>query len=86
MLGDLAYTLPAGHRLGVILSGANWPLFARNPGDGTVFMAEDTSDDTNETFNYGSPVSTVQLKGTGQTATHTIFLDGSTFLEFSTPR
>ncbi len=86
MLGDLAYTLPAGHRLGVILSGANWPLFARNPADGAVFMAEDTTDDTNETFSYGSPVSTVQLKGTGQTATHTIFLDGSTFLEFSTPQ
>ena len=48
-------------------------------------MGEDTTDDTNETFSYGSPVSTVQLKGAGQTATHTIFLDGSTYLEISTP-
>ncbi len=50
LLSHLAYTLPVGHRLGLILTASNWPLFARNPSDGAVFMASDVSPSTNETF------------------------------------
>ncbi len=34
MTSELAYTFAAGHRIGLILSGSNYPRFARNPGNG----------------------------------------------------
>ncbi len=81
---DFAYTIPVGHRLGVMLSGSHWPLYARNPGDGAVFMGSDTTDQTNETFSYGAPATVVDLKGTGQPVTLTVHLDGATRLEIGT--
>lgn len=34
-LNDLAWTIPAGHRLGLIVSSSNYPLFDKNPNNGT---------------------------------------------------
>lgn len=79
---DFAYSIPAGHRLGVTLSASNWPLYARNPADGAVFMRSDALPETNETFSYGSPPTEVALKGDGAPATVTVHLDGATRLEF----
>jgi|GEM_PF-914689 len=79
---DFAYTLVAGHRLGVMLTASNWPLFARNPADGAVFMGSDTLEETNETFSYGSPAVEVDLKGEGAAIVDTLYLDGATYLEF----
>jgi putative CocE/NonD family hydrolase len=79
---DFAYSIPAGHRLGVMLSASNWPLYSRNPADGAVFMRSDTLPGTNETFSYGSPPTEVQLKGDGAAADVTVYLDGATRLEF----
>src|SRR5262249_55883178 len=39
MTSDLAYTLAAGHRLGLIVSGSNSILFAVNPHTGADFVA-----------------------------------------------
>jgi putative CocE/NonD family hydrolase len=79
---DFAYSIPAGHRLGVTLSASNWPSYARNPADGAVFMRSDALPGTNETFSYGSPPTEVQLKGDGAAASVTVYLDGATRLEF----
>ena len=38
-INDLGYTLPAGHRLGLIVSSANFPRFERNPNDSEDFFA-----------------------------------------------
>jgi putative CocE/NonD family hydrolase len=38
-LNDLAWTIPAGHRLGVIVTSSNYPLFDRNPNNGENFFA-----------------------------------------------
>lgn len=81
---DFAYSVPAGHRLGVMLSGSHWPLYARNPADGAVFMGSDTLAQTNETFSYGSPPTVVDLKGDGAPVTVTVYLDGATRLEIGT--
>lgn len=80
---DFAYTVPAGHRLGIMVSGANWPLFARNPQDGAVFYEGDAHPSTNTTFSYGLPPTQVDLKGAGEVADLTFYLDGATFLEIS---
>jgi predicted acyl esterase len=79
---DFAYSIPAGHRLGVMLSASNWPLYSRNPTDGAVFMRSDALPGTNETFSYGSPPTEVQLKGDGAAANVTVYLDGTTSIEF----
>jgi predicted acyl esterase len=79
---DFAYSIPAGHRLGVMLSASNWPLYSRNPTDGAVFMRSDALPGTNETFSYGSPPTEVPLKGDGAAANVTVYLDGATRLEF----
>jgi putative CocE/NonD family hydrolase len=81
---DFAYSIPAGHRLGVMLSAGNWPLYSRNPADGAVFMRSDTLPGTNETFSYGSPPTEVSLKGDGAAAGVTVYLDGATRVEFGT--
>ena len=81
---DFAYSIPAGHRLGVMLSASNWPLYSRNPADGAVFMRSDTLAATNETFSYGSPPTEVPLKGDGAAADVTVYLDGATRVEFGT--
>jgi len=78
---DFAYTIQVGHRLGIIVSSSNWPLAARNPNDGTVFMESDVSADTNETFSYGVPATIVDLKGAGADVTNTIFVDGTSRVE-----
>jgi hypothetical protein len=64
---DLAYDVPAGHRLGLFVSATNWPLFARNPGDGAVFVRTDVASGTNPSL-LGDPVA----------ATNTLYLDGAT--------
>ena len=46
LLADIARELPAGHRLGVMISATNWPLFGRNPNDGAVFYRGDTASRT----------------------------------------
>lgn len=84
VLKDFAYTLPAGHRLGVMISASNWPLFARNPCDGAVFMACDTLEATRDTFSYGSPPVEVPLKGEGRAITVTLHLDGASRLVLAT--
>ena len=78
---DLAYTLPTGHRLGVMVSGSNWPLFARNPGDGAVYVSDDLPDGVADDFTFGVPSTTVQLRGTPVAVTHTLFVDGVSRLE-----
>jgi len=67
---DLAYDLPPGHRLGLFVSAANWPLYARNPGDGAVFVRDDAAMGTNASL-LGDPVA----------ATNTLYLDGTTRIE-----
>jgi predicted acyl esterase len=84
VLKDFAYTIQAGHRFGIMLSASNWPLFARNPGDGAVFLQSDALPATNETFTYGVPPVEVDLKGDGQAVTNTLYLDGVTRVEFGT--
>ncbi|TNF35273.1 MAG: CocE/NonD family hydrolase [Deltaproteobacteria bacterium] len=81
VLNDFAYTLPAGHRLGVMVSGSNWPLYARNPGDGAVYVSDDLPDGVADTFTFGVPSTTVSLRGTPRAVTHTLFLDGASRLE-----
>lgn len=81
LLKDFAWTVPVGHRLGVIVSASHWPLFARNPADGAVFFRDDAHPDTDDTFSYGRPATVVQLKGDGQAVVNTVFLDGHTRLE-----
>jgi len=76
-----AYTIPAGHRLGVMLSGSNWPLYARNPGDGAVYVSEDLPDGVADEFTFGVPSTTVPLRGAPQAVTHTFYVDGSCRLE-----
>ncbi len=70
LLADIARDLPAGHRLGVMISATNWPLFGRNPNDGAVFYRGDTASRTPAT-----------LVGDGRAATHTLHLDGVTRIE-----
>ena len=70
LLADIARELPAGHRLGVMISATNWPLFGRNPNDGKVFYQGDTARSTPAT-----------LVGDGRAATHTLHLDGVTRIE-----
>lgn len=77
---DLAYTVPAGHSLGVILSASNWPLFSRNPSDAAVFVEGDTAPGTKGAATFGFPKQTVLLTSPGEKATNTIFLDGNTAL------
>lgn len=67
---DLAYDVPAGHRLGLIVSATNWPLFARNPGDGAVFLRGDTAS--------GTPA---RLLGDAVAATNTLHLGANTRIE-----
>ena len=74
---DFAYTLAAGHELAIMLSASNWPLYARNPGDGAVFFEDDVADGTPETFSYGTPATDVTLRGAGASLTNTVFLDGT---------
>ena len=81
---DFAYTIPAGHRLGLMISAHNFPLFARNPCDGAVFVRGDALDATAETFSYGSPPTEVALKGQPTSVHNTLLLDGSSRLEFDT--
>ena len=38
LMGDLAYTFAAGHRVGLIVSNANYPRFDRNPNNGETFL------------------------------------------------
>ncbi|MFH1811913.1 MAG: CocE/NonD family hydrolase [Pseudomonadota bacterium] len=79
---DFAYSIPAGHRLGLMISSSNWPLAARNPNDGAVFLASDVTADTNEEFSYGLPATIVDLKGSGVDVTNTLYLDGASRVEF----
>jgi predicted acyl esterase len=39
-LTDLAYTFAAGHRVGLVVSNANYPRFDRNPNTGDDFLAD----------------------------------------------
>jgi hypothetical protein len=78
---DFAYDIPPGHRFGVMVSGSHWPLYARNPADGAVFMRSDTLEQTNETFSYGSVPTVVNLKGDGAAVSISLFLDGETRVE-----
>ena len=80
---DLAYTIAVGHRLGVMLSGSNWPLYARNPGDGAVYVSEDLPDSVADEFTFGVPATTVQLRGVPRAVTHTLFVDGASRVELS---
>lgn len=43
LTSDLAYTIPVGHRLGLIVSSANFPRFGRNPNDGADFFRQSAS-------------------------------------------
>jgi predicted acyl esterase len=38
LISDLAYTLAAGHRLGLIITSSNFPRFAQNPNNGDPFI------------------------------------------------
>lgn len=38
LMGDLAYTFAAGHRVGLIVTNANYPRFDRNPNNGETFL------------------------------------------------
>jgi predicted acyl esterase len=84
LVKDFAITIAPGHRLGVMVTGSNWPLFARNPADGAVFMRSDVLPATNETFSYGWPPVEVDMKGDGTPVVNTLFLDGNTRIEFGT--
>lgn len=44
LMGDLAYTFAAGHRVGLIVSNANYPRFDRNPNNGENFLANGGAD------------------------------------------
>ena len=83
LIKDFAYTIPAGHRLGIMISASNWPLFARNPADGAVFMRADATEGTDETFTYGFPATEVPLKGDGVAIVNTLYLDGACRVELS---
>ncbi|MCA9516601.1 MAG: CocE/NonD family hydrolase [Myxococcales bacterium] len=79
---DFAYTIPAGHRLGVMLTGSNWPLYARNPGDGAIYVEDDVPASLPAEYKVGVPQQTVPMRGAGQAVTHTIFVaDGASYLE-----
>lgn len=74
MISDVARVIAAGHRLGLIVSAYNFPLFGRNPNDGAVFYQGDTAS--------GTPAS---LSGAGRAAQHTLYLDGVARVEVQTP-
>jgi len=38
-INDLGWTVPAGHRLGLIVSSSNYPLYDRNPNNGADFYS-----------------------------------------------
>jgi predicted acyl esterase len=38
LISDLAYTLAAGHQLGLIITSSNFPRFAQNPNNGDPFI------------------------------------------------
>lgn len=46
LTNELAYDLPAGHRLGIIVSSSNYPRFARNPNTGDDFYEDATAPQT----------------------------------------
>lgn len=82
----LGYTIPAGHQLGLILTGSNWPLYARNPGTGAVFHQDDVSPRTKSEFSWGLPARTIDLQSPGASGTLTFHLDGATRLEVGVAR
>jgi hypothetical protein len=43
LVADLAYTFAAGHRVGLVVSNANYPRFDRNPNSGDDFLAPDAA-------------------------------------------
>jgi predicted acyl esterase len=40
LTNEIAYDVAAGHRLGLVLSGSNYPRFERNPGTGDDFYED----------------------------------------------
>lgn len=77
----LGYTIAPGHQLGLILTGSNWPLYARNPGTGAVFHEDDVATGTKPEFTWGLPAQTIDLQSPGSSGTLTFHLDGATRLE-----
>ena len=60
---DLTYTFAAGHRVGLILAGSNYPLFAINPHTGAnSYQAGDTETTVTNTF-YLDGSATLTLTG-----------------------
>jgi uncharacterized protein len=63
LIGDLAYTFAAGHRLGLIVSGSNYPLWDKNPNNGENFVSSTpTKAVTTTVFTDGTSQITLPLQ------------------------
>jgi len=40
-LGWTSYVFPSGHRIGIVITGGNWPRFERNPQNGKIHYIEE---------------------------------------------
>jgi len=52
-IGWTSYTFLPGHRIGLVITGGNWPRFARNPQNGKIHFNADDSQTAHNTIYYG---------------------------------
>ena len=52
-IGWTSYTFLPGHRIGLVITGGNWPRFARNPQNGRMHFNADNSRTANNSVLYG---------------------------------
>ncbi len=52
-LGWINYVFPPAHRLGLVLTGGNWPKYERNPQNGKVYYTDSTARPSNIGVHFG---------------------------------